>query len=211
MSYGLTDDYSRFIRSTCSIPSLPDAPLSYVLRQCELPEGIAVELGVYKGTTLTRITSRFHDKTHGFDSFEGLPERWERSDMEFNKGAFALDSLPVVEGAILHKGWFDQTLSEFVSQLTEKISLLHIDCDLYSSTKTGLEACVPHLAKNAVIVFDELLDYPNYEKNELLALYEYARDHKLRFDWIGKYGNVRVTPDKDRGPIYQSCAIRVLN
>jgi hypothetical protein len=38
----------------------------------------------------------------------------------------------------LIKGWFNETLPKFTNLLEsdDKIALLHIDCDIYSSTKT---------------------------------------------------------------------------
>lgn len=206
-----SNSYQEFLTSTLTIPSLPEAPLNYVLNNCNIQSGIAVELGVYSGTTLQQIVKKFSGEVHGFDSFEGLPERWDRSDMTFDKGAFDLKGeLPTIQGATLHKGWFSETLPEFVKNITQTISLLHVDCDLYSSTKESFQILGPYLSDNAIIVFDELLDYPNYDKNEMLALYEFMKESKLKFDWIGKYGNIRMNPEKDRGAIYQAAVIRIV-
>lgn len=204
-------NYKSFVHSTLNIPSLSEAPLSYVLRNCNFDDGIAVELGVYSGTTIKQIVSKFNGEVHGFDSFEGLPERWDRNDMTFDKGHFDVKgNIPIVEGATLHKGWFSDTLPPFVASLSKKISLLHVDCDLYSSTIDSFRILGPHLSRNCVIVFDELLDYPNYEQGELKALYEYAFANNTKFDWIGKYGNVRMEPERDRGPVYQAVTLRLL-
>jgi hypothetical protein len=190
---------------------LQEAPLNYVLRNCNIENGVAVELGVYSGSTLSQIVKKFEGEVHGFDSFEGLPEKWNRNDMNFDKGHFDVKGdIPSVEGATIHKGWFNNTLPPFVACLSEKISLLHVDCDLYSSTIEALKILGPYLSRNCVIVFDELLDYPNYQEGELKALYEFAFQNQIKFDWIGKYGNVRMEPESDRGAIYQSVALRLL-
>lgn len=78
----------------------------------------------------------------GFDSFEGLPEDWRTG---FERGAFD-DLSPDRPGSPgeLVVGWFDDTLPEFLSGTGESISLLHVDCDLYSSTVTVLAAALPH-------------------------------------------------------------------
>ena len=44
--------------------------------------------------------------------------------------------------------------------------MLHIDCDLYSSTAAVFERVADRLAPDAVIVFDELLNYPEYRRHE---------------------------------------------
>jgi hypothetical protein len=62
-------------------------------------------------------------------------------EMVFDKGAFALENLPRVEKNVkLIKGWFDKTLPTFIQKEKRDIAYLHVDCDLYSSTKTIFEA-----------------------------------------------------------------------
>ena len=46
---------------------------------------------------------------------------------------------------------------------------MHIDCDIYASTKTALEQTIPRLAPGAVIVFDEFFNYKGYELHEYKA------------------------------------------
>jgi hypothetical protein len=53
------------------------------------------------------------------------------------------------------------------------IALLHIDCDLYSSTKTIFELLSDRIVPGTVIVFDELVNYPAFKKHEVLAFYEF--------------------------------------
>ena len=56
------------------------------------------------------------------------------------------------------------------------IGLLHIDCDLYSSTKTVFDHFREYIHPGTVIVFDELLNFIDYEKHEIKALYEEVSD-----------------------------------
>ena len=101
-------------------------------------EGLILEFGVYSGNTINHIASMTPQKVFGFDSFEGLPEDW-RAD--FPKGRFAA-ALPAVRDNVeLVVGWFDATLPGFLARETNPISLLHVDCDLYSSTKTIFDLC----------------------------------------------------------------------
>ena len=73
---------------------------------------------------------------YGFDSFEGLPEDW--IPRSITKGTFKQSTLPIVENNVkIIVGMFEDTLPDFVNKHSnDKIALLHVDCDIYSSTKT---------------------------------------------------------------------------
>jgi len=70
-------------------------------------------------------------------------------------------------------------------EIPYKIGLLHVDCDLYSSTKTVFHHFKNNIREGTVIVFDELLNFDGYERHEIRALYELVRDHGFTFDIIG--------------------------
>lgn len=133
--------------------------------------GLALEFGVYSGTTLEIIAKLRNGEVYGFDSFEGLPEDWRST---FEAGTFAVDELPRVPGAELIVGWFDDTLPEFLDEHPGQIALLHIDGDLYSSAKTVLDLCGPHLAEGSVVIFDEYFNFPGWEQHEHRAWEEYV-------------------------------------
>ena len=83
------------------------------------------------------------------------------------------------------QGWFKDTLPAFLAQHPEHVSLLHIDCDLYSSTAEVLHQLRGRIRAGCVIVFDELLNYLSFERHELLAFFEFASQTQLQFSWIG--------------------------
>jgi hypothetical protein len=197
------------------MPKLNTHPLDHALR-LPMPPGITLELGVYRGNTITRIANAMkHDTIYGFDSFEGLPESWQRPDMAFDKGAFSLQSRlpPVPKNVELIKGWFDQTLPAFAKeheQRQSKIKLLHIDCDIYTSTKRAFDTLGYMFQPDMIIVFDELLNYPTYEQHEIKAFYEFLQQSKLyTVEWIGKQGEVDLHPQKDNGYFDQPVACRL--
>ena len=66
--------------------------------------------------------------------------------------------------------------------------MLHIDCDLYSSTKTVFSYLGARLTKGSIIIFDELIGYPGFEEYELKAFYEFALASEKKFQWIGING-----------------------
>jgi hypothetical protein len=139
---------------------------------------LIAEFGVFSGTSIRIIKASVpHALVCGFDSFRGLPEDW-RSD--FRRGHFSNNGgIPFVDdGVVIWKGMFDKTLPQFKELLgTRKIDLLHVDCDLYSSTKTIFDAVHENIRDGTIIVFDELLNYPGYEQHEIKALGEFSRSH----------------------------------
>lgn len=144
------------------------------------PTGWAVEFGVYSGYSLGIIAS--HMPVIGFDSFEGLPEDWRDG---FPKGTFAdtegislgLNLLPPANAMIV-PGWFEDTTPTFPFPYGN-VGLVHIDCDLYSSTVTALDAVTEGLVYGSVIVFDEYHSYPGAEGHEAKAFEEWLAKTKI--------------------------------
>jgi Macrocin-O-methyltransferase (TylF) len=141
-------------------------------------DGLFMEFGVWSGRTINFIAERRVGPVHGFDSFEGLPEDWTR---EYRRGDFSTDGrLPDVRSNVrLHKGWFDQTLPEFLRENSEPVAFLHIDCDLYSSTRTIFDLLVGRIGSGTVIVFDEYFNYPGWREHEHKAFREFLAEHGL--------------------------------
>jgi len=135
--------------------------------------GLVIEFGVASGRTLNHLAALTSQKIYGFDSFQGLPEDWRTG---FEKGAFAQGAPSVLSNVELIEGFFNDTLPDFLARQheTNSISLIHIDCDLYSSTKDVLTACGPFVKTGTVIVFDEYLNYPGWEQNEFRAFQEHV-------------------------------------
>lgn len=222
-------DFNRFVEDSCCIlpgMQLPISPLQYVLREKLVnQDGLWLEFGVGSGHTLNLICEyRLQGTVYGFDSFEGLPSDWRP---EFPKGAFKQPSLPQVKSnATLIKGLFEDTIPQFIAAQTQQyISLLHIDCDLYSSTKTVFSYLGARLTKGSIIVFDELIGYPGFEEHELKAFYEFALASEKKFQWIGingtketkellkyaQYGPMGELWFLQSVPIKQRVAVRVLS
>ena len=199
-------------------PDIGQDPLQFCLTSGLVPStGLVLEFGVFSGRTINSIADKLPSRNiYGFDSFEGLPEEWKRDDGGFPVGHFHRHGdLPTVRSNVkLIKGWFNETLPIFKSGLTQtedenKIALLHIDCDLYSSTKTIFDEIGHLITTNTIIVFDELFNYPNAESHELLALYEFLQSFGHEIAWVGKKGPVVWNAKRDNGAEFQSAAIRV--
>ena len=93
--------------------------------------------------------------------------------------------LPYPEGgnALLVKGWFEDTVPTFPFPA---LSLVHIDCDLYSSTVTALEAITPHMRTGTLLVFDEYHSYPGAEEHEEAAFEEWRSHYNIRVQELAR-------------------------
>lgn len=101
-----------------------------------------------------------------FDSFKGLPETDETQDGVFKTGEFStskkefikivkkntnieIDDFHIIEG------FYKTSLTDNLQSSMPKIGMLHIDVDLYSSTKDLLNFVKPLLVNGSVILFDD--------------------------------------------------------
>jgi hypothetical protein len=87
----------------------------------------------------------------------------------------------------LHKGWFNDSIPVYLQALggkTTPIAYLHVDCDLYSSTRTIFELLGDRIVPGTVIVFDEYFNYAGWEAGEYLAFQEFIQASGLRYKYI---------------------------
>jgi hypothetical protein len=160
---------------------------------------LPLEFGVFSGRTINAIADVLGPEiaVYGFDSFEGLPETWRS---KFREGHFAVDALPKVRPNVsLVKGWFEDTLPQFRDQLMgpDKTNFIHVDCDLYSSTRTIFSVLADNIAEDAILVFDEFFNYPGWEQHEYRAFAEYIASSGRGFEFIGSV------------PVHQQVAVRL--
>jgi hypothetical protein len=148
-------------------------------------DGHYLEFGVFTGGTIRYIARRIGRRTiHGFDSFEGLPEAWSG----FSLGGKSFDvkgRLPRVPANVtLHRGYFDSSLPQWLNDNPGPVAFIHVDCDLYSSTKTILELLAPRLANGTVILFDEYFNYPGWEQHEFKAFREFVDARGVKYSYL---------------------------
>ena len=165
--YENSPEWQNYIRFVCSHVIL---------------NGFWLEFGVFSGYTINTI-STICNKIYGFDSFCGLQEQWG----PLRKGMFSTNGRPpgVNNNVELVIGMFEETLPKFVSNkiLLDKnpqIAFLHIDCDLYSSTKIIFDNLLPFIKKDTVIAFDEIHNYSHCLNGEMKALLETS----LKYEYI---------------------------
>jgi len=148
----------------------------------EAPTGLHLEFGVAAGKSLRAICeSSPKGKVFGFDTFQGLPDAWR---VGFDRGTFAQESIPHVEGAVLEIGLFQETLEPFLTKETEPIAFIHLDADLYSSTKYVLDTCTSRILPGAILLFDEYFNYPGWQHHEHKAFNEWAAANRVEWEYI---------------------------
>lgn len=150
--------------------------------------GLVMEFGVKSGKSINKLAvkDKFKRKTiYGFDSFEGLPEDW--SGTRTVRGRLSnLGKLPKVNKNVsLIKGWFKDTLPIFLNEhQNNKIAFMHIDCDIYQSTKDIFDCLGEKINKGTIIIFDEFFNYPNWQNHEYKAFQEFISNSKKSFKYL---------------------------
>ncbi|KUO63262.1 dTDP-6-deoxy-L-hexose 3-O-methyltransferase [bacterium BRH_c32] len=162
----------------------------------ELP-GDVLEFGVYKGASLVRLLS-FRNllendksrKVFGFDMYGKFPDSLKlESDIQFvekfeNAGGYGI-SKKELEIHLDNKGFknyeliegdISKTIPEFLAKNPSiKISLLHIDVDVYEPSKIILENLWDRVVKGGILMLD---DYGVVE-GETKAVDEFFADQNI--------------------------------
>ena len=158
--------------------------------------GQIVECGVYKGTSLIRfatfreiLESPYSRKIIGFDIFGEFPRSGDVKDNKFierfeSEGGNGISEEELedifkyknISNIELIKGDIIQTIPDYVKKHEElKISLLHVDVDIYEPTKVILENLFNKVVHGGIIVFD---DYSTVG-GETRAIDEFLKDRKI--------------------------------
>lgn len=154
-----------------------------------------LEFGVNTGGTLKQLRNSLDLKfeLYGFDSFTGLPEDWEGTNCK--KGDMSTGGvIPQIPNTKIYPGWFKDTLKEYKS-IAKPVALLHVDCDLYSSTIDVLYGLKDFILIDTIIVFDEwYYNHVDTEKNrrgEQKAFFEWVNDHSIKYEIYPEIENER--------------------
>ncbi len=155
--------------------------------------GVILEFGVFRGDSLRYMSKRMPDsELHGFDCFEGLPEDW----VNHAKGTFDVGGkLPKVPNNVkLWKGYFEDTLPTWSQNHHQLISMIHIDCDLNSSTETILTILADRIKPGTVLLFDDYFNFPGWEQDGHKVFTEFVDKLNWKVNYIGyAYKELAVT------------------
>lgn len=167
------------------------AVLEQTLRSQALLEGLICEFGVCTGSSTNMIARAAPGRAvYGFDSFEGFPQDWIIGDLRVPKDWMVIDQakLKLEDNIRLVKGFFDQSLPDFLRANQGPIALMHIDCDTYQSTTDILTRTRDRFQVGTLIVFDEILGNMGLE-NEMKSLWDHVKTKGYSFEWLGWGGH----------------------
>ena len=147
-----------------------------------------IEFGVAKGNSMRwwlennkNLASTFW----GFDTFEGLPEKWGTYD----KGTFSMEGkYPNIKDSRLTfvKGLFQNTLIGTISKINfTKRNIIHLDADLYSSTLFSMLTLFKYLNEGDLIFFDEF----GVPLHEFKAYDDFTKSFYIELQPIGAINN----------------------
>ena len=141
-------------------------------------------VGVGSGDSIRLIREQSDRPVHGFDSFEGQPEDW--GGRHEARGYYSRNGRPtaVPSNVILHNGWFVDTLYRVLAGNDESAAFIHIDCDLYSSTKTVLDLITPRIGHGTVNAFDEYFNFVFWYEYEFCAFKEFVHENGVRYSYL---------------------------
>ena len=127
-------------------------------------DGAMAELGVYKGETAKVIHHMVPDKKlYLFDSFEGLPRQVIREDCDGQVRPYTVKFdqtspegvakyISGNDNVIIRKGIFPETARDLGD---ETFVFVHIDADLYQSTKDALEFFYSRLVPGGIVLIHD--------------------------------------------------------
>jgi hypothetical protein len=132
-------------------------------------EGDYLEFGVFRGTSFimaSKLAQTYNMpamRLFAFDSFEGLPNSEGKA---FTKSEFSCSEVlfrKIIEKAgmdlskvVIVKGFYSNSLDEDTKRKYNiKAAIVHIDCDLYSSTKEVLNFIENIVTHGTILIFDD--------------------------------------------------------
>ena len=154
-----------------------------------------LEFGVHQGRSARWLLGHLpaDGQLHLFDSFAGLPAAWGD---RLPQGHFALDrkERPRFNDrrVRMHVGLFADTLPGYRKANPVPPALVHIDCDLYESTRDVLAGIGSLIGPGCILACDELYNFEGYEAHEYRALTEWLAQTGLHVRVLGRTAKRQV-------------------
>jgi len=170
------------VEDICAINLVPPEDLKIFFTNCvEMLRKIKgddvgdyLEFGVFNGSSLGSMYLAAKNlelgsvQYFGFDAYEGLPAGAEKEDDGVWKKGFYTCSFEKMKQCLRRKkidpnditwvnGWYNKTLNDEKREELElkNISIVFIDCDTYSSSKSVLEFIYPLMNQPMILCFDD--------------------------------------------------------
>lgn len=179
-------DSVEFVRKYMPLATyMPEWKNMFEFSVPRLADGMLLEFGVAKGKSINYLAQLTPRQVHGFDSFESFPEAYAGHVTSHDAFDYKGKLPNVRPNVTLYPGFFDKTLPGFLSKNSGPVAFIHIDCDLYSSTKTVFDALKDRI-QDTYIQFDEYYNYWCWEHHEHRAFQEFLKENpKLKCEYVG--------------------------
>jgi O-methyltransferase len=139
----------------CLLQPIEAAQLVLALEAVSKIPGDIAEVGSFEGVSAKLLaTTDRHRTVHIFDTFEGLPKPSEQDSTGFYSGQYRASEEGVKQylqgfNVRIYKGYFPAT----AGPITDKtFAFVHLDVDLYESTKACLDFFYPRMAQGGIIL-----------------------------------------------------------
>jgi predicted O-methyltransferase YrrM len=139
----------------CLLQPMEACQLMMALTAVSKIGGDMAEVGAFQGVSakLLALTAP-HRTLHVFDTFEGLPAPCQRDSKGFRQGQYHATEKGVREylagmNACVYRGVFPENAAAVEGRT---FAFVHLDADLYQSTKASLEFFYPRVAGGGIIV-----------------------------------------------------------
>ena len=170
-----------------------------------LRDKLFLEFGVHKGESFLEFYNLYKNYNldrnfFGFDSFVGLPV--EKNDLHspWKTGKFSCNGninpeLLNKKDAHIIDGWFSETLTDsLVTKFDNKtIGILHMDCDIYTSTLEVWEFVLKNnlLCNGSIIIYDDwgsflMNNKSEYENGQSKAHRDIQEKYNIKFELVNK-------------------------
>lgn len=195
------------VEDICEVNLVPPEKLKTFFADCikKLQEikgnniGDYLEFGVFNGSSMSSMyltAKKFKlnsTRFFGFDAFEGLPKDAEKEDDGVWKKGFYSCSFEEMHKCLRRKnidskkinwinGWYKDTLNrKTINKFKlDKLGVVFVDCDTYSSSKAVLEFIGPMIKEEVILCFDDwkLNDLDLKEMGEYKAFNEFLEKNK---------------------------------
>lgn len=145
------------------------------------------QFGVFRGHTANAfILPRLPEGEllYLFDSWQGLPEDWEKGSSVEPRGKYACRPPDLGPRTVNVPGLYCDTVP--LHSEGDPWAFVDIDCDLYEGTRDVLLGMNGRIAEGTVIRFDEVFSYPNWREHEWRALCEWREQCDRAVEWISR-------------------------
>jgi hypothetical protein len=219
-------DFSHHVESKLLLHQIDEGmvkPLLWLLQSMDeiwgkhaaIEKGFWAEFGVFSGDSLLashtaiRNSSKFNPSAiAGFDSFVGLPEQWRGFPAGFFGTNFESVRAKLPQDVELYQGWFQNTIGTFLAKHPGvPASFIHHDGDLFISTTITFQLLDERIVPGTIMCFDELARYAGYEQHEMLALFLWMQQFRVKLCPLAILGDFGpgVIPEVENAKCQSAC------